>query len=101
MFACVIRNPGLLKSVLKESGIPLIIGIRNPDSPDKESEIQYLDSCIHCVKSRIQDCLGLPDMGPLSSAAQRTQKGMARVSVEIQKRVIEPLRRRETRGATC
>ena len=38
-------------------------------------------------------------MGPLSSAAQRTQKGMARVSVEIQKRVIEPLHAAEERDA--
>ena len=63
----IYQNPGnvylrnakswALKSVLKESGILLIIGIRNPDSPDKESGIQYLESGIHCVKSRIQDCL--------------------------------------------
>ena len=45
---------------LKESGIPLTIGIRNPSSTDKESRIQYLKFRIHSMESRIQDCLGLP-----------------------------------------
>ena len=35
-----------------------MIGIRNPSSADKESEIQSLESGIHGVESRIQDCLG-------------------------------------------
>ena len=40
---------------LKEFGIPLAIGIQNPSSTDyKESGIQYLESEIHCVESRIQ-----------------------------------------------
>ena len=38
---------------LKESGIPLTIGIRNPSSTDKESGIYSLES-------RIQGCLRLP-----------------------------------------
>ena len=38
---------------LKESGIPLTIGIQNPSSTVLESAIQYLES-------RIQDCLGIP-----------------------------------------
>ena len=41
---------------LKESRIPLKVGIRNPSSTDKQSGI-------HAVESRIQDCLGLPYMG--------------------------------------
>ena len=41
---------------LKESGIPLMFGIWNPRSTDKES-------WIHGVGSRIQDCLGFPYMG--------------------------------------
>ena len=45
---------------LKKSGIPLTIEIRNPSSTDKESEIQYLESGIHGVESRIQSCLGFP-----------------------------------------
>ena len=45
---------------LKESGIPLTTGIRNPNSTDKESSIQYLKFRIHSMESRIQDCLGLP-----------------------------------------
>ena len=48
---------------LKESGIPLTNGIRNPCSTDKESEIQYLESGIHSMESRIQDCLGFPYKG--------------------------------------
>ena len=40
----------------KESGIPLTIGIQNPSSTDKESDIQDQES-------RIQDCLGFCYMG--------------------------------------
>ena len=42
---------------LKESGIPLTIEIRNQSSTDKESGIQYFESEMHGVESRIQDCL--------------------------------------------
>ena len=38
---------------LKESGIPLTIGIRNPSSNDKESGI-------HGVEPESRDCLGFP-----------------------------------------
>ena len=34
--------------------------IRNPSYTGKESEIQYLESRIHSVESRIQDCLAFP-----------------------------------------
>ena len=34
------------------------IRIQNPSSTDKESGIQYLESGIHGVESRIRDCLG-------------------------------------------
>ena len=47
---------------LKESGIPLTIGNRNPSSAD----MAYLESRIHGVESRIQDCFGFPYMGRLS-----------------------------------
>ena len=78
----VICNPGSLLPV--ESGIlgfgfwnstlgirnsapgirnPAAIGIRKPSSTDKESGIQYLESRIHSVESRIEDFLGLPYMG--------------------------------------
>ena len=39
-------------------GIPPTIGIRNPNSTYKGSEINYLESGIHGVESRIQDSLG-------------------------------------------
>ena len=42
---------------LKESGIPLTIRIQNPTSTVR---IQYLESGIHGVEFRIQDCLGFP-----------------------------------------
>ena len=45
---------------LKESGILLTIGIGQPRSTDKESGFWCLESGIHSVESRIQDCLGLP-----------------------------------------
>ena len=38
---------------LKESGIPLTIGIRNPSSTDKNSAVEYLESGIHSLESRI------------------------------------------------
>ena len=40
---------------LKESGIPLTIGIRYPSSSAKGSGIQYVKSRIHGVESRLQD----------------------------------------------
>ena len=48
---------------LKESEIPLTIKIQNPSSADKESGIQYLESGIHGVESRIQNCLAFPPQG--------------------------------------
>ena len=39
---------------------PAAIGIRNPSSTNKESGIQYVESRIHSVESRIKDFLGLP-----------------------------------------
>ena len=64
---------------LKESGIPLTILVPQPrsqgfsphvkiwgpenevaGSTDKESAIQYLESGLHGVESRIQDCLRFP-----------------------------------------
>ena len=47
---------------LKETGIPLTVEIRNPSSAEKESGIQHLESRIHSVESRIQDCLRLRHM---------------------------------------
>ena len=43
---------------LKETGIPLTMGIRNPSSTNKGSGIQYPESGIDGVESRIQGCLG-------------------------------------------
>ena len=66
IFACGIRNPesSVLKSViqLKKSKIPLTTGIQNTISADKESGIQYPEFGIDSVESRIQDCIGSPDM---------------------------------------
>ena len=72
MFTCGILNPGkfclwnpepwTLKSrkQVKESRIPVTIGIRDPSFTDKESGIQYLESGIHGEESLIQDCFGFP-----------------------------------------
>ena len=76
-FACGIQNPA--KFLFVESGIlgfgkrntaqgirnPLLIaiGIHFPTSIDKESGIQYLESGIHGVESRIPDCLGFHYLG--------------------------------------
>ena len=48
---------------LKESGILSTIEIRNPSPTEKESRIEYLESGIHGVESRIQTCLGFPYIG--------------------------------------
>jgi len=45
---------------LKESRIPIKIEIQDLSSTEKESGIQYLESGIHGVESRIEDCLGFP-----------------------------------------
>ena len=43
---------------LKESGIPLRIGIRNPSFTGKESVLQHLESGIHGAEPRMQDYFG-------------------------------------------
>ena len=48
---------------LKESGIPSTIEIPNPSPTEKESRIEYLESGIHGVESRIQTCLGFSYIG--------------------------------------
>ena len=57
-----IGNPGLRESgiQLKKSWIPLTIKIRNSSSTNKESKIYCLESGIHSMESRIQDCLAFP-----------------------------------------
>ena len=45
---------------IKESGIPLTMGIGNPRYTDKKSRIPYLESGIHGLESRIHDCLRPP-----------------------------------------
>ena len=65
------RNPESQKILLMESGIqikesgnPITIGIQNSTVVQKNTGIQYLESGIHSVESRIQDCAGLfPYMG--------------------------------------
>ena len=47
---------------LKESGIPLVIESENPSS---KTGIEYLESGIRDVESRIPGYLGLPYMGRL------------------------------------
>ena len=47
---------------LKESGIPLTIEIQNPTFTEKDWK-WALVSGIHCVESRIKNCLGFPYMG--------------------------------------
>ena len=65
---------------LKESGIPLTIGIRYLSSTDKESEIQYLASGILGVESspesRIQVCLGFLYMGQKQWLLPRFSKNL-------------------------
>ena len=51
------RNPEF-----QEIRIPLTNGIQNPSSADKDSGIHYLESGIHGVESRIQDCPTFPYM---------------------------------------
>ena len=65
---CCLWNPGcwVLESgiQIKESGIPITIEIKNSTVLQKNTGTQYLESGIHCVESRIQDCAGLfPYMG--------------------------------------
>ena len=70
-------NPGLNLTIFRVTG-PRNTSSRNPDShevpmtneikwekkvPIKKTGIQYLESRIHYVKSRIQDCHGFPRRG--------------------------------------
>ena len=52
-----------MRNSAQEGGNPLQIGIWSPGSTDKEFRIQYLESGIHVVESRIQDFLGFPFIG--------------------------------------
>ena len=61
---------------LKESGIPITIKIRNPSSTDKETGFQYLESKIHGVESRIQNCLGFLSMGRFYLTQRKLQTNM-------------------------
>ena len=60
MFACGILGFGIRNTAQGIRISHLRIGIRDPSSFDKESGIQYLESRIPGVESRIQDCLGFP-----------------------------------------
>ena len=65
------RNPESQRILLMESGIqikesgnPITIGIQNSTVLQENTGIQYLESGIHSVESRIQYCAGLfPYMG--------------------------------------
>ena len=88
-----IQTPESGKFLLVESGIrktPRFLGsetrntaqeIRNPvpgiwilDSTDKESGIQCLESRVHGVESRIQDCLGFPYLGRSLDYSKKYEK---------------------------
>ena len=56
---CRIRNQENLSSACR---IPLMIGIQKTSSTNKK-DVQYMKSGILDVKSRIQQCLGFPQMG--------------------------------------
>ena len=66
IFVRRIMNPGLwnpeYSSRNPESGIILTIEIQN-QVPLTKTGIQYLESGIHGVEYRIQDCLGYPCTG--------------------------------------
>ena len=56
-------EPGAGKFLLMEIGIVPGFGIRNPRIQNPSFTDKYLESGIHSVESRIQDCPGLPYMG--------------------------------------
>ena len=65
--ACGILDPGnfwLVKSGILDFGIwNSVPGILNLSSTDKECGFLYLESGIHSVESRINDCLELVNTG--------------------------------------
>ena len=65
IFACGIRNPGNFSCGIRNPRLwnPNNDLNSNPNSTDKESGIQFLESGIHDVESRIQDCPGFPYKG--------------------------------------
>ena len=65
------RNPG--KIFLVESRIPLTIGIQKTSSTNKKN-VQYVESGIKGVESRIQQYIGFPHMGQRHRAGPSYRK---------------------------
>ena len=65
IFACGIRNPGNVSCGIRNPRLwnPNNDLNSNPNSTDEESGIQFLESGIHDVESRIQDCPGFSYKG--------------------------------------
>ena len=66
-----------IRNTTQEIRIPLTNGIQNPSSADKDSGTHYLESGIHGVESRIQDCPKFPYMerGDAASCHPHVRKG--------------------------
>ena len=79
--------------------MPQTIGIQNPSSTDKEYRIQYLESGILGVESRIQDCLGSPDINFFKRFYIRWFSRV--ISSRIQTSKIIELMTRKIQGPIC
>ena len=75
IFACGIKKTGLWNREYSSW---------NPESHLRlEFAIQYLESGIHGVESRIQDCLGFPYVGRAVSRRDRISKNTKQVRFEV------------------
>ena len=81
----IIRGFVLVELEILDLGIRNVAQeIRNPSSTNKESEIYCLESGIHSMESRIQDCLAFPYTNELLCRRQRTNSIFMGISDEIE-----------------
>ena len=68
------RKPNAKKSIKTEKNLESS-PFWNPESTELESGIQYSESGIHWVESRIQDCHGFPYMGRITTNKREKEDG--------------------------
>ena len=79
---------GIRENLSSACRIPLMTGIQKTGSTNKK-DVQYMESGIQVVKSRIQQCLGFPQMGQRHRAGPPYKKNkLCKEEIEEKKQLI-------------